>query len=326
MGEVDHPRLRADPGDHPMTDADELVARDRSRTGSDHRRARQRPSVPRRRPAPRQPVDVVRAASTSGSRPRSRSASLVTGPMLTQAGRRRQPRPGRVEEEADRRGGREGHVVGGGDARRAARPAAARRPSRRAPATSTSAPRARSASGRTSRASAARATSARVTGTSASASTSPSATNRSGTTSAITPCSRSARAVPGPIAATARRPSARASRPAAAQPLEQQRDAVGAGQADEVVAAQLGRGTVERHDPDRRRLDDLGAERAQPRGQPAGLRPRAGDGDGHGRPAAGPRARRAVAQRRHRAEHARSPARGSRRRAGLGGDRRERRR
>ena len=62
------------------------------------------------------------------------------------------------------------------------------------------------------RASSARAISARRTGTSASASTSPSATERDGTTSGSMPCSRSARAVPGPITAIVGPVSARASR------------------------------------------------------------------------------------------------------------------
>ena len=57
----------------------------------------------------------------------------------------------------------------------------------------------------------ARATSACLTGTSASACTSDSATERAGTISATMPCSDSARAVPGPIAATLAPAKARAS-------------------------------------------------------------------------------------------------------------------
>jgi hypothetical protein len=64
------------------------------------------------------------------------------------------------------------------------------------------------------------------------------------------------------------------------QSLEQQPHAVGRGQADQVVAAGVQRDAgVDRLDPDRGRLQDLRAERAQPRGQAAGLRSRARHGD-----------------------------------------------
>ena len=59
-----------------------------------------------------------RSASTSGSRPCSRSLALVTGPMLTSRGRVAEPRrPADREQEAHGRGGGEGHVVGAADRR-----------------------------------------------------------------------------------------------------------------------------------------------------------------------------------------------------------------
>ena len=152
--------------------------------------------------------------------------------------------PARLQEEAHGRGGGEGDVVGLRAPRAAPAARAARRRSHTAPARPPRR-RARAARRGARRAPRARARSARASpGTSASASTSDSATKRSGTTSAMIPCSASARAVPGPIAATVRA-GERARVPAGGavvETLEQRRHAVGAGQADEVV----GRGVERR--------------------------------------------------------------------------------
>ena len=238
-----------------------------------------RSRVGRRRSPRSTPSMSWRAASTSGSSPCSRSVALVTGPIETIRVLRARRR--RLEEEADRRGRGERHVVGVRERRGERRRRAARRPSRRAlthldlgaaraqrvgqHVAGLGGPRdQRAADRRRPRAPRPR----------------PSATKRSGTTSAITPCSRSARAVPGPIAATAR-PGQRARVLAARrQALEQQRDAVRARQADQVEA-------VERRQRARRaRRSGSPASRAPTapsarsrRGELGGLRPRPRDRD-----------------------------------------------
>ena len=61
--------------------------------------------------------------------------------------------------------------------------------------------------------------------------------------------------------------------------LEQALGPVGGGDADEVERARVGQVDLERLGPDRGRLDDVGAELAQPRGERTGLREGAGDDD-----------------------------------------------
>ena len=138
------------------------------------------------------------------------------------------------------------------------------------------------------------------------------------------PCSASARAVPGPDRGdpdAGERPSVATRR---SEPVEQQPHAVRARQADEVIGAELGRSTRERDDPDRGRLDDGRAERAEPGREPARLGPCPGDGD----PPAGER--RTAKPLESRAERGHRPEHGDRRRLDPGvpadvGDRLQRR-
>ena len=196
-------------------------------------------------------------------------------------------RPPSLEEEADGGAGGEGHVVAslergalrvaerlGARCRRARR----RRPGRRARA-------ARRAARRAPRPRARRGRAARRARTPASASTSASATNALGhDVRPRSPCSRERR---GGARARSRRPSrpasARASRRAASA-SNSRRDAVRAREADERVLAdpRSARAARRRRRGSIRiagRLDDLGAQLAQPRGQPARLRAGARDGD-----------------------------------------------
>ena len=185
-----------------------------------------------------------RSASTSTSRPAARAASLVIGPIETMRAPRREAVAERLGQVVHGRGGGEGDVVGAlggldrlgvgllahrlveGDdvdlgaalAQRVGEDVAglggagdedAARPRPRRPA---------------------------------SASTSASATKRSGTTSASDPVLGQRPRGPGPIAATVdagQRPGVEARR--LGQRLEQQADAVGAGQADQRVLADRGR-------------------------------------------------------------------------------------
>ncbi len=103
--------------------------------------------------------------------------------------------------------------------------------------------------------------------------------------SGMTPRARSARAVPGPIAATVAFASARASKPALVHRLEQELDAVGAGQADQRVGVESlhHRRDLRRADPgldpDGGKLDHIGAEVAKRRREAARLRARPRDHD-----------------------------------------------
>ena len=117
---------------------------------------------------------------------------------------------------------------------------------------------------------------ARPPGRHGSASSSPSATKRSATTSATIPTSRSAAAVPGPIAATV--DAGECARVAAAA-LQQQPRGVRRGDADEAVGARVDRRAVDRLDADDGALVDLGAQVAQPRDEAAGLGAGARDDD-----------------------------------------------
>ena len=172
--EVDDARVRADPGDHAVDDADELVGE--PVVGEEGDRARHRAASASS--ASTRPSGVCGSASRSGSAPWARSSALVAGPIETSRGPSSVRRP-RVEE-AHRRGGGEEQVVGrrGRGARRRRR--AARRPSRRArrrrPRRRARAARRAARRGPRRRGRSARARPA----TSASASTSPSATARSG--------------------------------------------------------------------------------------------------------------------------------------------------
>ena len=216
VGEVDHPRLRAARARSPRgrrrrTRPEPVVGEeaDERRRGSSRRRHVRRgvsARAPRRRRAAPRSGRRCRGARPRrrGSRPCSRSVSLVTGPIETmRVSSAREPPapPAACRKKRDGRGGGEGDVVG------ARAPARAPRGGERLGDRLVQrehvhlAPRARSASASTSRAVRGRATSARSTAASASASTSPSATKRSGTMSASMPWPASARAVPGPIAA-----------------------------------------------------------------------------------------------------------------------------
>ena len=102
----------------------------------------------------------------------------------------------------------------------------------------------------------------------------------------MTPCSASAAAVPGPIAATVGVGEGAGVAALLGHRLEQQPDAVGAGQADQRVGgastARAPRRSVDpRLDPDRGQLDRLGAERGEAAGELARLRAGAGDDDPH---------------------------------------------
>ncbi len=118
--------------------------------------------------------------------------------------------------------------------------------------------------------------SARRTSTPASASTRPSATTRARDHVGDRRRARAARPrCPGRSRRSVGPASARASR----HELEQPPHAVGRGQARAGRRRRGGQLGVERLDPDRRRLDDARAQRAQPRRQRAGLRAGAGDRD-----------------------------------------------
>ncbi len=103
--------------------------------------------------------------------------------------------------------------------------------------------------------------------------------------SAATPRAASARAVPGPIAATVAPASARASRPAASIASNSSRTPLGLVRQISSYSRDRGdrlahlRRVEARLDPDRRQLDRLGAEAAERRGEPARLG--AGAGDDH---------------------------------------------
>ena len=215
------------------------------------------------------PSTSWRSASTATSSPASRTGPLVTGPIETiraAAGKRSPSASVRLRHG---RGGGEGDVVGGlgrldrlrrRAPRAPSRRGRRRRPRRRARAARRGGRRGPRRRGRPGPA-------CRSTSTLASASTSASATKRSGTTSAAIPCAASARAVPGPIAATVAPASARASRPAAAERLEEQvRPRSGwSGRSGRSRAIAAGRGAHlvaldPRLDPDRRQLDHRRAE------------------------------------------------------------------
>ncbi len=263
VGEVDDLGVGRDPADHAVADAHELVVvAVVGEEGDDHALASSRSASTR-------PSMSWRSASTCTVESVLAGGLAGDGPDRHHAGLARQPAgSGGLQEEPHRGAGGEGHVVGlrqpGLGRRSAARPR-----SRRAAATSTWAPRSRRASGSTSRASEARATSTRrpSIGTSARASTSDSAIDRGGTTSARMPRARQL----GRGARTDRRhrgAGQRAGVPArAASAVEQQRRPVRAGQAHQRVLAdvrdRLREGALHRQglDPDRGRLDHVGAQR-----------------------------------------------------------------
>ena len=91
--------------------------------------------------------------------------------------------------------------------------------------------------------------------------------------------------------------------PAEAMRSSSSRTPLGLVRQHQVIAAQSRQRPVQRRDPDRGRLDDLGAERAQPRGEPARLRTRARDRDADARQRPILEPAQALAQRRHLAEH-----------------------
>ena len=201
-----------------------------------------------------------RSASTCGSSPCSRSASLVTGPMLTSRPRRADPSPPRLEtRNLHGRGRGERHVVGGRAPRPAAPRSAARPPSRRAR---------RRRPRRPARA-------ARRAARPAPRRRGPPAPALTGRRRAPRPAPRprTARAAPRPrtTPSTQRRRRSRADRgdphagqgpriePGAASRIEQQPHPVRARQADQVVA---GRPTTER--PVERRRSGSPAPRPRP--------------------------------------------------------------
>ena len=241
------------------------------------------------------PSGVCSAASTSGSKPSSRSAALVTGPIETSRGPSSVPAAAWKKRTDEALGER--RVVGARAPRRGPRRPAARRPCGRARATSTSAPRVAQRVGQDVAGLLRRARSARGgTGSSASASTSASADRRARARCRARCRARAApRAVPGPIDRD-RRPGERAR--VAARGAKSCVDAVGRGQAEQVVGRR-GRAssTAQRLDADRRRLDDVGAERraAAPRAPLACARARV---TATVRPASGPRRRARRARRR----------------------------
>ena len=267
MRDVDDAGRRADARDHPVADADEVidqavVGEERDDRGPHARSAASATS------ASITPSMSCRAASTWGSRPCSRRVALVTGPMLTNRARSGTRPPG-GEEERDGRGGGERDVVGRRPAPACSalaerlghrliqrhhvdlRPALAQRVGQHV-------------------AGLGRAGHQRARHRHVGQRLPPGSRPR--TARARRRRSRRARAgparCPGPIAATRAPASARASRPPRGHALEQQPHAVGAGQADQVVAPQIGSGTVERHDPDGRSLDRP-ERRARAAGRPA---------------------------------------------------------
>ena len=222
---------------------------------------------------------------------------------------RREPRRAArgLQEEAHRRGGGEGDVVGLARLPRApARDSGSATVSYSA-STSTSAPRCAQRVGEhVARLAGARDQRARCTGTPrerlARATPRRSARGRRRRGSRARPAPR---AVPGPIAATVAPASARASSAAArGQPLRTAPHAVGAGQADQVVGGR-GRAAGRRPSGSMRitgACDDARAQRRQPRASPLACGARAGHRHGDVRPAGrrqpGELARRA----RHRAD------------------------
>src|SRR6202042_383143 len=83
VGQVNHPRFRAAAGDHAVADADEAVAQAIVGEKRDHREAPDTPAAASATSASINPSMSWRSASTLGSRPCARSASLVTGPIET---------------------------------------------------------------------------------------------------------------------------------------------------------------------------------------------------------------------------------------------------
>ncbi len=183
---------------------------------------------------------------------------------------------GGLQEEAHGRGGGERDVVGRERCARARARGGVSATVSYSASTSTSAPRARSASGSTSRASLARAINERAQDGGDRGERLHERPRRRSARARRRPRSRarrSARAVPGPIAATRRagqrarvqarrRPGARTARATPFGLVRQSRS----------YGGRVQRGPGERHDADRRRLHDARAERLQPPRQTARLR------------------------------------------------------
>ena len=234
-----------------------------------------------------------RSASTSTSSPSSRAVALVTGPIETTRGPSREPLGSaeRLAEEAHGRGAREGDVVGLLDelpqpslaraARARSRRARRRRPRRRL---------AQSASGSTSRASAARATSTRLPRDAALRQLLGQRLGDRALRDEVRHAARAPRSAPrraGPDRGERHARQRAGVEPGRVERVEQQLGAVRARQADDVVApvrerldrARDVRRVDARLDPDRRRLDHLGAQRLEARGEPARLGAGARDRD-----------------------------------------------
>ena len=237
-----------------------------------------------------------RSASTSGSSPCSRSVALVTGPIETIRAPSAARPPAGLEEEAHGRGGGEGDVVGA--RARAASVAVVERLGDRLVErddVDLGAALAQRVGQHVAGLGGARDERAASTGTSRERLDQRLGDRALGHDVGARSRARAApRAVPGPIAATVAPASARASRPAARRRSNSRRTPFGLVRQTRSYARRAsGASPAQRLDPDRRRLDHLGAERAQPRGEPARLRARARDRDACARAAAGARARRA---------------------------------
>ena len=112
------------------------------------------------------------------------------------------------------------------------------------------------------------------------ASRSDSATKRSGTRSGRMPWRSSARAVPGPIAATRTVPERTRVEPARCKTaIEERVDPVGGREDHPRVVARIGKLELDRLQRDRRQLDHLRTERFEPGAQLAGLLAGTGDND-----------------------------------------------
>ena len=245
------------------------------------------------------PSGVWTGASTSGSVPERAQRLARDRADRDDPGAGERARG--VVEEARGRGAREGRVVGAERGVAGVRRRAPRRPSGRAPAPSTSAPRSRSASGSTSRASCGAGDQRALHGDVARAPRR--ATRRPSARGRCRPRCR-ARAARARCPGRSRRSSGRRARGRRARGDRSCSAPFGLVTQMQVERVERRDDDVERLDPDRRRLDDARAEGAQARGELAGLGARAGDGDADARAAAA----------RRRARRARSRARRRRRR------------
>ena len=272
--EVDHARGRALVRDHGVHDADELVRQ--PVVGEEGDRPRHLPTFSRR-PVPRPPVRRGCGGRPRGrARARGRAARRWSRGRSRRASGRRGQLAGRGQQVADGRGGGERDVVGARRRPRSRRRRAARARSRRARATSTCAPRSRSASGRTSRPSLPRAMSDALHGDVGERLDHPLGHRALRHDVRRDPVLLERARGAGPHRRdAARRRGSRASREVA----EQLAHAVRARRDQQVVAGRVRHLRGQRLRADRGRLDHVGAELAQPRGERARLRPRPRDGD-----------------------------------------------